>query len=161
MDLIPHIKALGCRRDGYEASVVFATLGSFSRSYPAVRDSVPAARHDLAAFATEHGATDGQREAIVSAVSEAVSNAVMHAYRGTQGRIYVTAAVAGHDLWLLVADEGCGFETPSPTPGLGWGLALIAHASDDFVLAARAEGGTEARMRFAIGNSNSPAGGGR
>lgn len=139
---------------------MFATLESFSRSYPAVRDSVPIARHDLAVFATTHGATAAQLESILTAASEAVANAVMHAYgEDAPGRIHVAAAIAAHDLWLLVADDGRGFETPSPRPGLGWGLALIAHASDDFVLAKRAEGGTEARMRFAIGNGTAPDGG--
>lgn len=138
---------------------MFATLGSFSRSYPAVRVSVPAARHDLEAFALANGATPDQLEAMLTAVSEAVANAVVHAYRETAGKIHVTAAVAAHDLWLLVADDGCGFETPARAPGLGWGLALMAHACDDFVLAERAEGGTEARMRFRIGDGAAPAAG--
>jgi two-component sensor histidine kinase len=54
------------------------------------------------------------------------------------------------ELWILVADEGCGHQTASANPGLGWGLALIAEACDDFILAERSAGGTEARMRFDV-----------
>lgn len=98
-----------------------------------------------------HTTSADHLDAVRSAVSEAVSNAVMHAYRSAQGRIHVTANVTGAELWVLVADEGCGFQTEARHPGLGWGLALIAQATDEFVLAERAQGGTEARMRFVIG----------
>jgi anti-sigma regulatory factor (Ser/Thr protein kinase) len=105
------------------------------------------------AFAQRHDASEDQIDTVRSAVSEAVSNAVIHAYRSTPGEVHITAAVTSGELWVLVADDGCGFQTPAESPGLGWGLALIAHAAEDFVLAERAEGGTEARMRFRIGGS--------
>jgi stage II sporulation protein AB (anti-sigma F factor) len=136
---------------GYELTALFATLGSFSRSYPAVPDSVTRARQELEAFATAHGATREQIDAVRTAVSEAVGNSIVHAYRGQEGEVHITAALTGEELWILVADDGCGFQTEADTPGLGWGLALMASASDEFVLAERAGGGTEARMRFTIG----------
>lgn len=142
---------------GYDQTAVFATIGSFSRSYPAVRESVTRARRDLEEFVAGHGATPAQMESIRLAVSEAVGNAVRHAYRGQEGEVQITASAGGQELWVLVADDGCGFQARAQTPGLGWGLALMAHATDDFVLAERAQGGTEARMRFRIGDAAGPS----
>ena len=118
--------------------------------YPATPASVPDARHDLIAYAAEAGVTHDQLDRIRLAVSEAVTNAVRHAYRETTGAVHVMASATGGELWILVLDEGCGHQTPATDPGLGWGLALIADACDDFVLAERAEGGTAARMRFDV-----------
>jgi anti-sigma regulatory factor (Ser/Thr protein kinase) len=129
---------------------MFATLESFSRSYPAVPDSVTRVRRDIEALALRHAASHEQLDGIRLAVSEAVGNCVVHAYRDGEGEVHITAAVTGGELSVFVADEGCGFNTDAESPGLGWGLALIAHSTEDFVLAERAEGGTEARMRFAL-----------
>jgi serine/threonine-protein kinase RsbW len=126
---------------------------SLSESYPAVAGSVPRARNDVVAFAAQRGATKRQLEAIRLAVSEAVSNVVLHAYNGgggEGGRVHVTAQVAARELWILISDEGRGFQAPAHNPGLGWGLPLIAHMSDRLEIAERAEGGTEVRMRFPL-----------
>ncbi len=130
---------------------VFATQGTFSRSYPAVREAVRLARHEVCEFAATHGALDAELESVQAAVSEAVANAVVHAYRAEPGEVHVTAAASDGGLWVLVADDGCGFQTPARNPGLGWGLALIANATRELVVAERAGGGTEVRMRFSVG----------
>lgn len=119
--------------------------------YPAIAASVPCARHDLTAYASRAGVTEDQLDRIRLAVSEAVTNAVRHAYRLTPGPVHVRATAIDGELWVMVADEGCGHQTPATDPGLGWGLSLIAQACDDFVLAERSEGGTQARMRFDVG----------
>jgi anti-sigma regulatory factor (Ser/Thr protein kinase) len=103
-------------------------------------------------LASRNGATGSQLESIRLAVSEAVTNAIVHGYDEGSGTIHLTAAFAAGELWVLVCDEGCGFQAPSAHPGLGWGMPLIAHASDEFAIAERAYGGTEVRMRFAIGD---------
>lgn len=122
-----------------------------SQLYPAIAESVPRARNDVVAFAVRRGASEAQVAAIRLAVSEAVSNVVVHAYdRDRPGEIQVTAEIAARELWVLVSDEGRGFQAPARTPGLGWGLPLIAHMSDRLEIAERAEGGTEIRMRFAL-----------
>jgi stage II sporulation protein AB (anti-sigma F factor) len=123
---------------------------NLSRSYPAVSGSVAPARGAVVELAARNGASEGQLDLIRLAVSEAVTNAVVHGYRGSGGKIQVIAALASGELWVLVSDEGCGFQTPSQCPGLGWGMPLIAHASDEFAITERAYGGTEVRMRFAL-----------
>jgi anti-sigma regulatory factor (Ser/Thr protein kinase) len=119
--------------------------------YPAVPASVPRARHELAEYALQAGVGADHLDRIQLAVSEAVTNAVRHAYPRTSGPVQITANALEEELWVLVADEGCGHQAPSTDPGLGWGLPLIARSCDYFVLAERSEGGTEARMRFDVG----------
>jgi stage II sporulation protein AB (anti-sigma F factor) len=105
----------------------------------------------VVAFAIKRGANKPQVDAIRLAVSEAVSNAVVHAYDAKSGGdIHITAEIAAQELWVLIADDGRGFQAPARNPGLGWGLPLIAHMSDRLEIAERAEGGTEIRMRFPI-----------
>lgn len=130
---------------------VVALREALAESYPAVAGSVPCARQAVGGYAAHQAGLRGAAlDAVKVAVSEAVTNAVRHAYRGgVSGAVHVTATVADDDLWVLVADDGCGYRSPAATPGLGCGLAVIAANSKDYTLIERAEGGTEVRMRFA------------
>ncbi len=119
-----------------------------SESYPAVPGAVQRARNQLAAFAVLAGCDNELTESVRLAASEAVTNAVVHAYGHGGGRIHVAAWLAQDELWVLVADDGCGLQAQSDTPGLGLGLGLIAQLSDSFEVVRRANGGTELRMRF-------------
>jgi anti-sigma regulatory factor (Ser/Thr protein kinase) len=123
---------------------------SWFETFPAVAASVPRARQALASFAAQAGATRDQVDAVRLTSSEALTNAVVHAYRGEPGTIQVTAAVVSQELWVLIADEGCGMQPGTDRPGLGLGLALIARLTDDFAIVPRSIGGIEVRMRFDI-----------
>jgi serine/threonine-protein kinase RsbW len=123
---------------------------TLSRTYPAVAESVPRARQDVCALADRAGASAETIEAIRLATSEAVTNAVLHAYREELGTVHLTAAVVSDEMWLLVSDEGCGLRVQADRPGLGLGLALIAHVCDDFTVGVPSSGGVELRMRFSL-----------
>jgi anti-sigma regulatory factor (Ser/Thr protein kinase) len=130
---------------------MFAVKERLHESLPAVAASVPRARALLAEFATEAAGFRGARlDRLRLAVSEAVTNVVVHAYRDRAGTMKITAAIASGELWILVSDSGCGYQTPSQRPGLGWGLALMADACDHFVIFERADGGTEVRLQFLL-----------
>jgi anti-sigma regulatory factor (Ser/Thr protein kinase) len=132
-----------------------ATAGiNLNAALAARAESVTVARQLVGELAERAGAPEGQVEAIRLAVSEAVTNAIVHGYRGADGEVAVTAGVAGEELWVLVTDEGCGHQTPPASPGLGWGLALIADACEEFVIAEGSGGGTEVRMRFKLGGGS-------
>lgn len=130
--------------------MVVAVQNTFSEAYPATPESVPRARRWATSFAEEAGAQPDTVEAVRLAVSEAVSNVVLHAYRDDPGMLQMTAAVAEDELWVLVADEGEGHQSAPVHPGLGWGLALIADACEKFLITERSGGGTELRMRFPL-----------
>jgi anti-sigma regulatory factor (Ser/Thr protein kinase) len=122
-----------------------------SLSLPAVAHSVAAARQALTRFAATAGIGGGRLEFIRLAVSEAISNVVLHAYRDLpDGEIHLTAAVMSGELWVLVADDGCGLHPRIDSPGLGFGLAIIAEACDELAVMQRSGGGTELRMRFNV-----------
>jgi anti-sigma regulatory factor (Ser/Thr protein kinase) len=121
-----------------------------SESYAAVPAAVPKARNAVCRFAAIAGARREQVDALRLAVSEALTNVVMHAYDRTPGRIQVTAWLAADELWVLIADDGAGLHPRVDSPGLGLGLGLIAQLSDGFAIVNRACGGTELRMRFAL-----------
>jgi anti-sigma regulatory factor (Ser/Thr protein kinase) len=121
---------------------------TLSLTFRAEPDSVSSARAALGDFARESGAESRQVDAVRLASSEALTNSVLHAYRTEPGSVYVTAAVVAEELWVLVADDGCGLEPRAGRPGLGLGLGLIAQLSDELAIVPRAGGGTEVRMRF-------------
>jgi anti-sigma regulatory factor (Ser/Thr protein kinase) len=127
--------------------------------YPAVDSSVAEARQALAEFATVAGAGDERVEAIRLATSEALTNVVRYAYPARVGHIHVTARLAGGELWVLIADNGCGLHAGRESDGLGLGLALISQLTDGLSVVERSSGGTELRMRFCISAGRGRPGG--
>jgi anti-sigma regulatory factor (Ser/Thr protein kinase) len=126
---------------------------SLNTTYVAVPSAIGTARTALAQFARGAGASPRAVEAVALSVSEAMTNAVVHAYRGRPGSIQVSAAVVARELWILIADEGCGLQPRAHRPGLGLGLGLISEVSDDLTVVPRAGGGTEVRIRFDLGDA--------
>jgi serine/threonine-protein kinase RsbW len=125
-----------------------------ARRFPARADQVSMARHEVAAYAREHGAVDP--DGIALAVSEAVTNAVVHAYVGAPepGDVEVTAEVhAGNGLEIQVCDDGRGMTPRLDSPGLGVGLPIVAKISQRFKVEARPAGGTAVRMFFAVSHA--------
>jgi anti-sigma regulatory factor (Ser/Thr protein kinase) len=127
-------------------------------SYAAVAASVPTARADVVEFAAAAGITGERLDAVRLAVSEAITNVVVYAYPARLGHIHVTARIAGGELWVLVADSGCGIHAGRESDGLGLGLALISQLTDGFSVLERSSGGTELRLRFVIEESGRKAG---
>jgi serine/threonine-protein kinase RsbW len=124
------------------------SAATLSQSYPATPASVREGRGAVVALAARAGARGEQLEAIALACSEALTNAVVHAYQGAVGQIHVSAGVVTGEFWVLVADDGCGLRARSDSPGLGFGLKLIAQSTDGLAIVKRSCGGTELRMRF-------------
>ena len=127
-----------------------ATRAHLNESLPATPEVIAPLRHGVADFARSAGIHGDQLDDVRLAVSEAVTNVVAHAYRDEPGEVHVTAQLVDGELWVLVADDGCGLSVPATRPGLGWGLAFITDACDEFTLAERAGGGSEARMVFRL-----------
>src|SRR5437588_4729718 len=125
---------------------------TLSQSYPALAESVAEARNALTAFAEEAGVDQERIDAIRLAASEAVTNAVLHAYQPDRetGAIQIRASYIGDELWLLIADAGSELRPRADSPGLGLGLALIAQLADEFQILSRGSGGTELRLRFKL-----------
>lgn len=137
------------RDPSYDSHVV-AVHASLNESLRATPDAIPTLRHAVTDYARSLGIDGVQLDGVRLATSEAVSNVVLHAYQDEPGYVHLTAGVAKDELWILVADDGRGQNATPIRAGLGWGLAFITDAADEFSLVDRAEGGTEARMTFRI-----------
>jgi anti-sigma regulatory factor (Ser/Thr protein kinase) len=120
------------------------------QTFPAEALAPGRARRAAAEFAAGEGADADTLAAIALCVSEAVTNAVVHAYRDQEqpGAVEVEALRPNGYLCLYVRDQGCGL-TPRPdSPGLGLGLPLIANIATTVEVRDAAAGGTELVMRF-------------
>jgi anti-sigma regulatory factor (Ser/Thr protein kinase) len=82
-------------------------------------------------------------------VSEAITNAVVHAYREADvGDVRVVACDEPDRLVVVVRDYGSGMLPRADSPGLGLGLPLISQMTDDLQIEAAEGTGTLLRMHF-------------
>lgn len=84
------------------------------------------ARVVVSAFVTPLDPTLEEIADLKTAVSEAVTNCIVHAYKDTYGRIYITGIITDNNLVkLTIRDRGCGISdidkamTPLFTTGEG------------------------------------------
>jgi anti-sigma regulatory factor (Ser/Thr protein kinase) len=89
---------------------------------PAAPASVAAARRLLRRFA---GDLEVDLDAVELAVSEAVANAVVHAYGDGNGTVELQAAAAPYELEVVVRDHGRGLDGNGGNGGAGFGLPII------------------------------------
>jgi anti-sigma regulatory factor (Ser/Thr protein kinase) len=108
-------------------------------------------RRRVAAFASAVRASEEMIQAVVLAVSETVTNAVLHAYVGREpGWVSVRCAGDGECVIVEVVDEGVGVAARDDSPGVGHGLALVGALAQTLDVAARPDGpGTVVTMSFA------------
>jgi serine/threonine-protein kinase RsbW/stage II sporulation protein AB (anti-sigma F factor) len=123
----------------------------FARAYPARPDAVASARRDATRAARELGVEAERLADLVLAVSEAVTNVVLHAYRqGPPGDVHVDVRREGDGVRVTVTDQGAGMRPRPDSPGLGLGLPLIARLSASLEVATGDAGGTRLCMTFPL-----------
>lgn len=103
--------------------------------FPSRAENVAFARAVVASFAAQLDFTLDEIEEIRVAVSEAVTNSVIHAYQGEIGIITLDAALRDDRLELVVTDHGRGIadvawallpgNTTEPEERMGLGLAFV------------------------------------
>lgn len=124
-----------------------------STQAPARPEEIGPLRTTVWRFALGLGASDSVGNAVRVAVSEAITNAVMHAYVGREpGTVTVDAWLDSDDHFTVrVLDEGHGLIPRTDSPGLGLGMGVMAQLADDFRVANR-EGmpGTTVLLRFKL-----------
>ena len=122
------------------------------RSMDAVPAAVPTLRGAIAEFVGDAGIGEPLLTSAKLAVSEAVTNAVMHAYVDAPkpGAVTIDATFVGDSLLVEVSDEGSGMMPRLNSPGLGVGLPLIADTADTLDIGNSPRGGTLLRMSFRV-----------
>ena len=121
-------------------------------SMDAVPAAVPALRGAIAELLGYAGIGEPLLTSAKLAVSEAVTNAVVHAYVDAPrpGAVSVSATFEGDSLLVEVADEGSGMLPRLDSPGLGIGLPLMANTVDTLDIGDSPRGGTLVRMSFRV-----------
>lgn len=109
-------------------------------------------RRAVAEFAAGSGVPDPPLADVKLAVSEAVSNVVVHSYRDDDepGPVEVRASCADGELRLVVADQGRGFGPRTDSPGLGLGVALMSTIADRIEIREAFPRGTEVCIEWRL-----------
>jgi serine/threonine-protein kinase RsbW/stage II sporulation protein AB (anti-sigma F factor) len=120
-------RRIGELREGVEAD----GLPVYERVAPATPASVGRIRRELGEALASLKVASDRLDDIALVVTEAATNVVLHAYRDLGGGpLYAAATLAGHTLTVTVADHGRGLAPRIDSPGLGFGMPLMAQLTD-------------------------------
>ena len=131
-------------------------------SFPSRSVNEGLARSLVASFAALADPTVEELCDIKTAVSEAVTNAIVHGYRDTMGQVYIAAALyPGDRMVITVRDRGCGiadvakareplFTTCSTGERAGLGFAVMEELMDKVKVRSRLGEGTTVVMERAL-----------
>lgn len=119
---------------------------------PASQDSLPLVRQALRSLGETVDADLDALEDAELAVTEAMANAVEHAYEDGEGEVRVTLDPRGSDLTVVVSDDGQGIpEDVQRREGRGFGLSMIRGIAENVEV--HGGDGTDVHMTFAMGRS--------
>jgi serine/threonine-protein kinase RsbW len=126
---------------------------SFDARVPGTPLGVGMLRSEMAELAKDCGMDAEGIADVRLAVTEAATNAVIHAYAEADGELRVTAAVHHGELAIVIGDTGPGLVERRDSPGLGLGLSLIASVAQRLKIVNHS-GGTEIHMAFPCPNAD-------
>lgn len=133
------------------------TTNKFSMNIPACSANEAFARATVAAFAAQLDPTLEEISDIKTAVSEAVTNCIVHAYNEGIGKIYISGEITDTALLRIkIRDRGCGIENIGKameplysTRGgerAGLGFAVMQSFMDDLRVISKPDRGTTVTM---------------
>ncbi|MBR6070925.1 MAG: anti-sigma F factor [Ruminococcus sp.] len=134
-------------------------LNEIRFSMPSLSANESAARAAVSAFIVQADPTVEELSDIRTAVSEAVTNAIVHGYRGTSGRIdLVLRLLPDREIYIRVRDGGCGiadvkkameplFTTAPEEERSGLGFSVMESFMDRLSVRSRLGQGTTVTMR--------------
>jgi stage II sporulation protein AB (anti-sigma F factor) len=117
------------------------------------------ARTAVSAFIAQLDPTINEIADIRTAVSEAVTNCVVHGYRGTIGTIEICVRILeGNEVYIKIKDKGCGipdikqameplFTTAAHEERAGLGFAVMESFMDKLIVRSKVNSGTTIIMR--------------
>ena len=130
--------------------------------WAATPGSIAPAREEIARRARDAGASEALVHDIKLAVSEACTNAVLHAFvtpDRTAETFAVSTAASGEGFAVWVIDGGRGAAPAARSAGGGMGLPLMAALSQTLDVGTLSEGGTQVHMTFPVGVASTPVAG--
>ena len=125
------------------------------------------ARVAVAAFCTQLNPTLEEVADIKTAVSEAITNSIIHGYDNQVKKIRIECRTEDKTLYVTVSDEGRGipdiekamepmFTTRPELDRSGMGFAFMEAFMDDIQVESEVGKGTIVRMKKTIGSQKSP-----
>ncbi|GAA6265774.1 anti-sigma F factor [Ruminococcus sp. AM07-21] len=120
------------------------------------------ARVAVAAFCTQLNPTLEEVSDLKTAVSEAVTNCIIHAYEGKVQKIEVRCRMQGRIIWVDVIDKGIGIEniskamepmftTKPEKDRSGMGFTFMEAFMDEVTVESQVGDGTTVHMKKTIG----------
>ncbi|MEA2254406.1 MAG: serine/threonine-protein kinase RsbW [Solirubrobacteraceae bacterium] len=119
---------------------------------PALADEVGELRRAVTATAAEHGLAGLALERLELALSETLTNVVLHAYYGAPepGPMTVELEADPNEVRVTVRDCGRGMAPRANSSGLGLGLGLAATVADRCELRTARATGTTVMLAFLL-----------
>ena len=130
-------------------------------SFLSVPENEAFARVVIAAFAVQLSPTVAEIADLKTAVSEAVTNAIVHGYEGTRGTVTMRAIIDGSAIAIEIIDRGKGipnvkqamepfFTTHPEQERSGMGFAVMQTFMDEVDVQSTPGSGTSVRLRKRI-----------
>lgn len=124
---------------------------------PALSKNESLARNVIAAFCVELNPTVDELDDVKTAVSEAVTNCIVHAYRENEGEIILRGTLDGRAIHIEVEDFGMGIEdieqamkpfysNKSDEERSGMGFTIMKTFMDELHVESKVSGGVLLRM---------------
>ena len=136
-------------------------VNEMSLSFPSCSANEAFGRAAVSAFVAQLDPTVDELCDIKTAVSEAVTNCIVHAYRNTIGTIYITCRLYENgEVMVRIRDRGCGIEnveqamqplfTTQEGERAGLGFAVMQSFMDRLHVFSKPGKGTVVTMKKAI-----------
>lgn len=139
------------------------TINEMKCTFPSLSVNEAYARTAVTAFAAQLDLTIEEIADIRTAVSEAVTNAIVHGYRGTVGTIELCVKLLeGNEVYIRIKDCGCGipdvaqameplYTTAAAEERAGLGFAVMESFMDKLSVKSKVDRGTTVVMRKRLG----------
>jgi stage II sporulation protein AB (anti-sigma F factor) len=130
---------------------------------PSLSVNEAAARAVVSSFMVQADPTVEELSDVRTAVSEAVTNAIVHGYRGTAGKVEMTVRLlAGREIYIRIKDSGCGipdvekameplYTTAPEEERSGLGFSVMSSFMDRLTVRSKVGKGTTVTMRKRLG----------
>ena len=139
------------------------TINEMKCTFPSLSVNEAYARTAVTAFAAQLDLTIEEIADIRTAVSEAVTNAIVHGYRGTVGTIELCVKLLeGNEVYIRIKDSGCGipdvaqamgplYTTAAAEERAGLGFTVMESFMDKLSVKSKVGRGTTVVMRKRLG----------
>ncbi len=130
---------------------------------PALSRNESFARAAVGAFVSQLDPTLDELGSVKAAVSEAVTNCIVHAYADsdTIGLINITSRIIGNKIYIKISDKGCGIEdikkameplftTKPEQERSGLGFAVMESCCDKVRVSSKKGKGTTVTLIFTV-----------